>query len=333
MRQVLDLLFLRLLSPWLTSVNKSNRNPHPSTTSGSRSTASALKVVSAPSQHTNGSQRGHFLPTPQRPGLPESLTPVRQLRPTFTPAIVRTPDHYDSQPVVPSPRVTTWDITSDHNSTGVSPVVPSPRVTAWDITSDHNSTGVAPVVPSPCVLPWNNSSQKLAPRNSQSSPTESSRMDDTSSVRGRQAVQRSYLVPEPARPTAQDAQNLAPVVPSGHSDDHHPNRSASTMPNLPQFVEESGTFLRPLIGTVSSASASTATLVAPDGLLPPSPRISRSPSLRHRHTQITSRISSDSFSDTSDSGDRSPRHSYRSRNPLPMPPQERRDPGFSLPPP
>ena len=393
---------------------RSNPNPHQSTTSTHTqpsTSAGTQSTSSIPSQPIHGSQRSHFVaaPTPQRPGLPESFKSVQQLRPTFSPAIVRTPNHYrhDSHPghpVVPSPRVAAWDESSPHNSAGVT------------VSANRHSGGVAAMVPSPRVLPWNahsrvndEGSPTPAPRNPQSSRGESSRIYDTSSVRGRQAVQRSYSIPEPPRSIMPvSRQNSMPVVPSDphHPDAHHPRRSSSTIPNLPQFAEEPGAVLSPLIGTVSESSessASASTVLAsrspPPLFIPPRYGRSPSPSLRHRRSRTVPRTtssSSPSSSDSSDSDDRSPRRIYRSpsgsrsqhstysrhsgnsgnsgnsarssgnyggayamppgppphtpqgrspassththrssasSNPLPTPPQERRDPGFSLPPP
>jgi hypothetical protein len=389
---------------------RSNPNPHPSTTSTHTQPSTAAgsqSTFSIPSQPIHGSQRSHHLvaPTPQRPGLPESFRTVQQLRPTFSPAIVRTPNHYrhDSQPMVPSPRVPAWDESSGQNSAGVS------------VSANRHLSGAAPMVPSPRVLPWNahtrandGGSPTPAPRHPQSSRAESSHIYDTS-VRGRQAVQRSYSIPEPPRPAMPvSRQNSMPVVPSDprHADAHHTRRSSSTIPNLPQFAEEPGAVLSPLIGTVSassessesSASASTvlATRSPPPLFIPPRYGRSPSPSPRHRRLRPVSRSSSSSPSDSSDSDGGSPRRIYRSpsgsrsqrstfsrhsgnsgnsgnsarssgnyggayamppgppphtpqgrspassththrssasSNPLPTPPQERRDPGFSLPPP
>jgi hypothetical protein len=377
---------------------RSNPYPHQSTTSTHTQPSTTLgpqSTASAPSQPTHGlqsSQRSHSLvaPTPQRPG-PESFTSVQQLRPTFSPAIVRTPNHYrhDSQPMVPSPRVPAWDEASGHNSAGVS------------VSANRHIGGVA-MVPSPRILPWSSharanggGSPSPAPRNPQPS---SSHMYDTSSVRGRQAVQRSYSIPEPPRPAAPvSRQNSMPVVPTDHLHHSDPSRrSSSTIPNLPQFAEEPGAMLSPLIGTVSessesSASASTvhATRSPPPLFIPP--RYGPSPSPRHRRSRPSS--SPSDSSDSSDSDNRSPRRIYRSpsgsrsqrsrhsgnsgnsarssghysaggyagavpatiqpphtpqgrspassththrssasSNPLPTPPQERREPGFSLPP-
>ncbi|KAI9458876.1 hypothetical protein BJY52DRAFT_401196 [Lactarius psammicola] len=395
---------------------RSNPNPHQSTTSThtqpSTAPGSQSSTAPVPSQPTHGTQRSHFVvaPTPQRPGLPESFTSVKQLRPTFSPAIVRTPNHYrhDSQPVVPSPRVAAWD----EASAGVS------------TSANRHLSGAALMIPSPRVLPWNpqarangGGSPTPAPRNNQSSRADSSRIYDTSSVRGRQVVQRSYSIPEPPRTAAPvSRQNSMPVVPSDHHH-HHPDahtRSSSTIPNLPQFAEEPGAVLSPLIGTVSESSessASASTVVVsrspPPLFIPPRYGRSPSPSPRHRRSRTTttsgpSSPSSSSESSDSDDDHHSPRHIYRSAsgsrsqrstysrhsghsghsgnsgnsarssghyggaypgavppalqpphtpqgrspassththrssassNPLPTPPQERRDPGFSLPPP
>ncbi|KAI9444259.1 hypothetical protein H4582DRAFT_1076889 [Lactarius indigo] len=383
---------------------RSNPNPHQSTTpthtQPSTAPGSQSSTAPVPSQPPHGSQRSHHFvaaPTPQRPGLPESFKSVQQLRPTFSPAIVRTPNHYrhDSQPVVPSPRVAPWD----EASAGLT------------ASANRHLSGVAPMVPSPRVLPWNaharangGSSPTPAPRNPQSSRGDSSRMYDTSSVRGRQTVQRSYSIPEPPRPAPVLRQNSMPVVQSD-PEAHHPTRSSSTIPNLPQFAEEPGAVLSPLIGTVSessesSASASTVVVSrSPPPLFIP-PRYGPSPSPRRRRSRhAVSGSSSPSSSDSSDSDDNHSRRIYRSAsgsrstfsrhsghsghsgnsgnsarssgnyggaypgavppalqpphtpqgrspassththrssassNPLPTPPQERRDPGFSLPPP
>ncbi|KAH9174702.1 hypothetical protein EDB89DRAFT_463766 [Lactarius sanguifluus] len=381
---------------------RSNPNPHqpttpthtqPSTAPGSQS--STAPVPSQPAHGTQSLQRSHLVaPTPQRPGLPESFKSVKQLRPTFSPAIVRTPNHYrhDSQPMVPSPRVAPWE----EGSAGLS------------ASANRHLSGVAPMVPSPRVFPWNAharaSSPTPAPRNPQSSRVESSRMYDTSSIRGRQPVQRSYSIPEPPRPAPVLRQNSMPVVQSDPDAHHHPSRSSSTIPNLHQFAEEPGAVLSPLIGTVSessesSASASTVVVSrSPPPLFIP-PRYGPSPSPRPPRSRAAPSGSSSpsSSSDSSDSDDNhSPRRMYRSpsgsrsqrstfsrhsghsgnsgrssgnyggaypgavppalqpphtpqgrspassththrssasSNPLPTPPQERRDPGFSLPPP
>ena len=377
---------------------RSNPNPHQSTHTQPSTTAASQSTSSIPSQHTHGSQRSHFVvaPTPQRPGLPESFKSVQQLRPTFSPAIVRTPNHYrhDSHAMVPSPRVVAWDESSPQNSAGVS------------VSANRHISGLAPMVPSPRVLPWNarangGGSPTPAPRNPHSSRVESSHIYDMSSSRGRQAVQRSYSIPEPPRVAVPvSRQNSMPVVPSDqrHPDAHHTRRSSSTIPNLPQFAEEPGAVLSPLIGTVSSSSESSESSTVLASRSPPPlfipPRYGRSPSPSPRHHRRSRSSSSPSSSDSSDSDDRSPRRIYRSpsgsrshhstysrhsgnnsgnsarssgnyggtyaippghlphtpqgrspassththrssasSNPLPTPPQERRDPGFSLPPP
>ena len=366
---------------------------------------------SQPTTSAQASQRSHGLaaPTPQRPGRTESYTSVKQLRPTFSPAIVRTPNHYhhDSHPVVPSPRVAPWeDANSNTNSGGVS-----------TSANRHLSGVLQSMVPSPRVHPWNaharendDGSPTPAPRHLRSSRTEPSRMYETS-TRPTQSVQRSYSIPEPPRPTIPvSRQNSMPAVPTG-PDSHH---GLSSIGNLPQFAEEPDSVmsLSPLMGTEPSESSesSTSTTVRAESpqplFIPPRHSRSPSPSPRHRHPRAvspssSSSSSSPSSSDSEDSEDsdsrgggprhrhhpdhhrhhssrryRSPSHlhsrhrisgghqnsnssshhsggatyagtpqgrspassthTYRSSsssNPLPTPPQERRDPGFSLPPP
>jgi hypothetical protein len=364
---------------------RQHSNPHQTATHHQPSATPTTS--SLPSQHTPGAQalqRSHGIaaPTPQRPGQPESYTSVGQLRPTFSPAIVRTPNHYrhDSQPVVPSPRVAPWDeVNPNGNSAG-----------APTSANKHLSGALQGMVPSPRVLPWSahgrendGSSPTPAPRHLRSSRTEPSRMYE-SSMRPMQPVQRSYSIPEPPRPSVPvSRQNSMPTVPPG-PDSYH----LSSIAGLPQFAEEPGSVmsLSPIIGSESSES-STSTVVraeSPQPLFIP-PRHSRtpSPSPRHRRSRATSPSSSSSPSSSdsdsdSDSGvghhhsrryrspshlhsrhrtsgghpnghyggaytgtpqRRSPAsstHTYRSSsssNPLPTPPQERRDPGFSLPPP
>ncbi|KAF8271843.1 hypothetical protein EI94DRAFT_1719621 [Lactarius quietus] len=330
---------------------RSNPNPHPSTTS----THSQHSQPSA----TAGSHHG-LSPQLRTPRIPESFTAVQQLRPTFSPAIVRTPNHYrhDSHSMVPSPRVAAWDESSVHNSAGV---------------------GVPPMVPSPRVLPWNGHSRETM------AVLQRPRRGILNLPWGRQAVQRSYSIPEPPRPAMPvSRQNSMPVVTSDqhHPDAHHTRRSSSTIPNLPHFAEEPGAIPR--------------ARSPPPLFIPPRYGRSPSPSPRHRRVRAISRSSSSpSSSDSSDSDDPSPRRIYRSpsgsrsqrstysrhsgnsgnsgnsarssgnygsayampgppphtpqgrspassththrssasSNPLPTPPQERRDPGFSLPPP
>lgn len=190
-------------------------------------------------------------------------------------------------------------------------MVPSPRVAPWEegsaglsASANRHLSGVAPMVPSPRVLPWSAharaSSPTPAPRGPQSSRVESSRMYDTSSVRGRQPVQRSYSIPEQPRPAPVLRQNSMPVVQSDPDAHHHPSRSSSTIPNLHQFAEEPGAVLSPLIGTVSessesSASASTVVLSrSPPPLCFP-PRYGTSPSPRRRRAIALSKASSPLF--------------------------------------
>ena len=395
-------------------------NPHQTATTTHHQPSAApgsQRPTSLPSQPTAPPmQRSHTLaaPTPQRPGLPESFRSAGQLRPTFSPAIVRTPNHYrhDSQPVVPSPRVTLWDeANGNSNGAGVS------------ISANRHLSGAlqSGVVPSPRVLPWSSAHARAndggsptpGPRHPRSSRTEPSRIYETS-ARTLQPMQRSYSIPEPPRNTASvSRQNSMPIVPPGPDSHHHGSVSIA---DLPQFAEEPGTIssLSPLVGAVSSVSSesSTSTVVLNRGSPPPlitPPRHSRSPtrSPRHWRSRSASRGSSSSSSPcSSDSEDsdsdsdpgrrqhrrhrqrhhqryhspsdrrnlhhrtnsgphsgghphggpvygggaypvpgpytpqgRSPAsstHTYRSSsssNPLPTPPQERRDPGFSLPPP
>ena len=395
------------------TASATHHQPAAAAAAGSQPTASTH-----PSQPTSGaqaSQRSHGLaaPTPQRPSRTESYTSVKQLRTTFSPAIVRTPNHYrhDSQPVVPSPRVAPWDEANPNpNSAGVS-----------TSANRHLSGALQGMVPSPRVLPWNpharendGGSPTPAPRHLRSSRTEQSRMYETS-TRPTQSVQRSYSIPEPPRPTIPvSRQNSMPTVPTGPNS-HHDHHGLSSIGNLPQFAEEPDSVmsLSPLVGTEPSESSesSTSTTVraeSPQPLFIP-PRYSRSPSPRHRRSRAvspssSSSSSSPSSSDSEDSEDsdsrggggphhqrhrrhhphhhhssrryRSPSHlhtrhrtsgghpnsngnhysggsatyagtpqgrspassthTYRSSsssNPLPTPPQERRDPGFSLPPP
>jgi hypothetical protein len=350
--------------------------------------------VSQPRPSAHALERSHTLaaPIPQRPGQSESFTSVKQLRPTFSPAIVRTPNHY--HPVVPSPRIAPWEeANSGGNSAGIT-------------TSANKHLSGAMHVPSPRVLPWNahhgvndGGSPTPASRHPRSANSEPSRIYGTSARRF-QPVQRSYSIPEPPRQALPvSRQNSMPIVPSD-SDSHHHSHSSS-MVNLPQFAEEPGsiTSLSPLLGTISSGS-SESTVVrseSPEPLFVP-PRHSRtpSPSPLHRRSRASSRSSSSSPSQSSESEDefssghrrhrryrspsdrrdrhrtysghsghhkthhqthhgggagvyagpvphtpqgRSPAsstHTHRSSsssNPLPTPPQERRDPGFSLPPP
>ena len=378
----------------------------PAAAAGSQST-----FPSQPTNNAQTSQRSHGLaaPTPQRPGQPESYTSVRQLRPTFSPAIVRTPTHYrqDSHPVVPSPRVAPWDdANSNTNGAGVS-----------TSANRHLSGALQGVVPSPRVLPWNaharendGGSPTPAPRHLRSSRTEPSRMYERSTG-PTQPVQRSYSIPEPPRPMIPvSRQNSMPTVTG--PDTHHLH-GLSSIGNLPQFAEEPDSVmsLSPLVGTEPSESSesSTSTTVhaeSPQPLfIPPRHSRSPSPSPRHRRSRAvspsSSSSSSPSSSDSEDSDSRgddphhhhrhrhrhhpsrryrspshphnrhrtsgshqnnssshygsggngsgatytgtpqgrspaSSTHTYRSSsssNPLPTPPQERRDPGFSLPPP
>jgi hypothetical protein len=173
---------------------------------------------------------GLTAPTPQRPGRSESYTSVKQLRPTFSPAIVRTPNHYrfDSQPVVPSPRVAPWDDpNSNTSSAGVS-----------TSANKHLSGALQGVVPSPRVLPWNahtrendGGSPTPAPRHPRASRTEPSRMYETSS-RPTQSVQRSYSIPEPPRSTFPvSRQNSMPTVPTGPDLHHDHHGLASIWPS------------------------------------------------------------------------------------------------------
>jgi hypothetical protein len=363
---------------------------------GSQSTTSTLPSQPPAAQAL---QRSHGIaaPTPQRPGRTESYTSVKQLRPTFSPAIVRTPNHYrhDSQPVVPSPRVAGWDdVNPNTNSVGIS-----------TSANKHLSGAMQSMVPSPRVLPWNGHARE----NDGGSPTpaprhlRSSRMYETPT---RQTVQRSYSIPEPPRqPIPVSRQNSMPTVQTGHHDHHH---GLSSIGDLPQFAEEPDSVmsLSPLIGTEPSESSesSASTTVRAESpqplFIPPRHSRSPSPSPRHRRSRAvspsssSSSSSSSSDSEDSDSGRGGPHHrrrqhhssrryrspshlhsqhrisgghqsnnsshygsggggatytgtpqgrspassthTYRSSsssNPLPTPPQERRDPGFSLPPP
>ena len=370
---------------------RQHSNPHQTATAthapGSQSSGPSLPSQPTPSAQAIQRSHGIAAPTPQRPGLPESFTSVRQLRPTFSPAIVRTPNHYrhDTQPVQPG-----------------HPVVPSPRVAPWDeagsagastSANKHLSGAMPGMVPSPRVLPWNHmrehdsGSPTPAPRHLRPSRTEPSRMYETS-MRPVQPVQRSYSIPEPPRSTLPvSRQNSMPTVPSGpgsHHHHHHPLQSS--IADLPQFAEEPGSVvsLSPIIGSESSESSTTLRAESPQPLfIPPRHSRSSSPSPRHRRA-ISPSSSSPSSSSSSDSDDsdagRHPSRRYRSpsrlrgrhrtssghqqnrysggsgpytgtpqgrspassthtygssssSNPLPTPPQERRDPGFSLPPP
>ena len=401
-----------------THVRQQSNNPPQTTTATHHHHPSAAPAphpaTSLPSQPTaQAIQRSHTLaaPTPQRPGQAESFTSVKQLRPTFSPNIVRTPNHYrqDSHPV-PSPRVTTWD-EANSNSAGAS-----------TSANKHLSGAMqgGSVVPSPRVLPWSaharandGGSPTPAPRQPRTSRTEPSRIY-APSARPSQPVQRSYSIPEPPRhPAPVSRQNSMPVVPGGP--DSHRHHSQPSIADLPQFAEEPGviTSLSPLIGTGSSVSSesSTSTIVVaqspPPLFVPPRHSRSPSPSPQHRRSRSSSPSSSSSDSDSEDSdsgghrrrcGYRSPTdahgrhrtysghsghhhhhhhrhhphyqhnsnnntnrysgssgggypgpgahtpqgrspasstHTYQSSsssNPLPTPPQERRDPGFSLPP-
>ena len=365
----------------------------------------AMSLPSQPNPSAQAAQRSHTLPAPipQRPGLPESFTSIRQLRPTFSPNIVRTPNHYrqDTHPVVPSPRVSTWDeVNSSSNNAGAS-----------TSANKHLSGALQSVVPSPRVHAWNaaraydGGSPTPAPRHPRPSRTEPTRVYG-SSARPSQLVQRSYSIPEPPRQPAPLArQNSMPAADSQRRH-HHGHDQQSSIADLTHFAEEpeSISSLSPLVGTdtVSSESSesSTSTVLAesPQPLFIP-PRYSRTPSPSPRHRRPRSSSSSPSSSSESDSEDpvsggghrrrgyrsptdlhsrhrtysgqsgqsghsghhhhhhhlnnnsnrysggaytpqgRSPAsstHTHRSSsssNPLPTPPQERRDPGFSLPPP
>ncbi|KAI9511676.1 hypothetical protein F5148DRAFT_1146696 [Russula earlei] len=376
---------------------RQHSNPHPPATATHQPFAASgsQSAGSQPPHSAPPLERSHTLaaPTPQRPGQPESFTSIRQLRPTFSPAIVRTPNHYryDSHPVVPSPRVGSWDeANSGNHSTGVSASA-----------NRHLTVAIPAVVPSPRVLPWSaharvndGGSPTPAPRHPRSSHTEPSH-----TARRLQTVQRSYSIPEPPRQALPvSRQNSMPVVASDPDSHLFTQSASSSMANLPQFAELPGalTSLSPLISTVSSES-SESTVVrsdSPQPLFIP-PRHSRSPSRSspHRRSRASSRSSSSSpASSSSDSeeqersvgrhrrrrkhrspSDRHGRHrtysghsghyaspygggvggyvgpevhtpqgrspassthrSSSSSNPLPTPPQERRDPGFSLPPP
>lgn len=243
------------------------------------------------------SQRSHGLaaPTPQRPGRTESYTSVKQLRPTFSPAIVRTPNHYRHDSHVPSPRVAPWDDANPNaNSAGVS-----------TSANKHLSGGMQAMVPSPRVLPWNaharendGGSPTPAPRHLRSSRAEPSRMYETS-TRPTQSVQRSYSIPEPPRPTIPvSRQNSMPSVPTAH--DLH---GLSSIGNLPQFAEEPDSVLSlsPLIGTEpSESSESTVHAESPQPLfIPPRHSRSPSPSQRHRRSRAASPSSSSSSSPSS----------------------------------
>ncbi|KAI0264734.1 hypothetical protein BC834DRAFT_970664 [Gloeopeniophorella convolvens] len=283
-------------------------------------------------------QRSHTLaaPTPQRPGLPESFTSVKQLRPTFSPAIVRTPNHYrtdrsnnhDSYAVVPSPHVTAYGAAGGSGSAGTT--------TSANRYLDHGPESV----PSPRVLPWmgsradHNTSPTPSPRQPRPSRTEPSRIYE--STRTTQPVQRSYSIPEPPRAAAAapvSRQSSMPVVPSAPAAHAHGGRPS--IANLAHFAEEPDAMLSPLIGTVpsdsSESSTSTATLTAvapvpvaesPPPLFVP-PRYARSPSPspaprprpRPRRSHAASPVSSSSSSESDDdSDDARRRQRYRSRS-------------------
>ena len=389
-------------------VRQQSNNPPQTTTATHHHQPSAVpaphSATSLPSQPTPSAQamqRSHTLaaPTPQRPGQPESFTSHKQLRPTFSPNIVRTPNHYrhDSHPVVPSPRVSTS--ANKHLSGAMQDVgvVPSPRVLPWSAHSRANDGGS----PTP------------APRQPRTSRTEPSRIY-ASSTRPSQPVQRSYSIPEvPRQPAPVSRQNSMPVVPGGPDSHRHHHHSQPSIADLPQFAEEPGvvTSLSPLVGTGSvSSESSTSTIVVaqspPPLFVPPRYSDSPSPSPQHRRSRSSSPSSSPSSSDSdsedSDPGGHRRRRGYRSptdahgrhrtysgqsghhhhhrhhhhhphsstnntnrysgssggypgpgahtpqgrspassthtyqssssSNPLPTPPQERRGPGFSLPP-
>ena len=399
-----------------THVRQHSNNPPQTTTSAHHhqqpSAAPAPhSATSLPSQPSaQAIQRSHTLaaPTPQRPSQAESFTSVKQLRTTFSPNIIRTPNHYrqDSHPVVPSPRVPNWDeVNSGSNSAGAS------------ISANKHLSGATQavgVVPSPRVLPWNahtrvndGGSPTPAPRHPRTSRTDPSRIYE-SSARPSQLVQRSYSIPEPPRqPAPVSRQNSMPVVPGAPNSHRHHHHNQPSMADLPQFAEEPGvlTSLSPLLGTGSSVSSesSASTIVVADSppplFVPPRYSHSPSPSPQHRRSRSSSpSSSSDSESEGSDAGGHRRRHGYRSptdaqgrhrtysghsghqhhphhyqhsnnntnrysgssggypgpgahtpqgrspassthtyhssssSNPLPTPPQERRDPGFSLPP-
>ncbi|KAH9974019.1 hypothetical protein BGW80DRAFT_1304835 [Lactifluus volemus] len=374
-------------------------NPHQST--HSQPSASNLPSLPTPSAQALQRSRSHMViaPTPQRPGQPESFTEVKQLRPTFSPAIVRTPNHYhfrhdSSQPVVPSPLVAPWEDGSAGVSTSANAhlsapphgVVPSPRVPRWNSHARAND----PDSPTP------------SPRNPRTSRTDPPRIYE-SGARPTHSVQRSYSIPEPARfPAMVSRQNSMPIVPT----DQDSQSGHSSIANLPHFAEEPGAMLSPLLGTVSSESSESSTSSATTIIIAPSPpplfipprHSSRSPSpsplrRRSRRRRPSSPPSSSESSDSDSNDGRSPSRRHRSpsasrsrhstysghssghsarssghyppfpgavggvgaphtpqqgrspassththrssasSNPLPTPPQERRDPGFSLPPP
>jgi len=402
-----------------THVRQQSNNPPQTTTATHHHHPSAAPAshpaTSLPSQPSaQAIQRSHTLaaPTPQRPGQPESFTSVKQLRPTFSPNIVRTPNHYrqDSHSVIPSPRVSTWDEANSH-SAGASTSANK------HLSGAMQSGGV---VPSPRVLPWSaharandGGSPTPAPRQPRTSRTEPSRIY-ASSTRPSQPVQRSYSIPEvPRQPAPVSRQNSMPVVPGGPDSHRHHHHSQPSIADLPQFAEEPGvvTSLSPLVGTGSvSSESSTSTIVVaqspPPLFVPPRYSDSPSPSPQHRRSRSSSPSSSPSSSDSdsedSDPGGHRRRRGYRSptdahgrhrtysgqsghhhhhrhhhhhphsstnntnrysgssggypgpgahtpqgrspassthtyqssssSNPLPTPPQERRGPGFSLPP-
>ena len=222
-----------------------------------------------PSQPTTSAQisqrgRGLAAPTPQRPGRREEYTSVKQLRTTFSPAIVRTPNHYrhDSPPVVPSPRVAPWDDVSPNAGVSTS-------------ANKHLSGAMQGMVPSPRVHPWN----------------VATRMYEMS-TRPTQSVQPSYSIPEPPRPMIPvSRQNSKPTVLTG-PDSHHHLLDLSSIGNLPQFAEEPDQPdppLSPLVGSESSTSTTVRAESPPPLFIPP--RYSRSPSPsspRHRRSRAVS---------------------------------------------
>ena len=92
-------------------------NPHQLTTSIHQQSSTAPRPPSTAFALPQPTRRSQLSQSP-RPGLPEIVTSVQELRPTFSPAITRTPNHYPH--LVPSPRVASWDETTGRNSTVVS---------------------------------------------------------------------------------------------------------------------------------------------------------------------------------------------------------------------
>ena len=247
-----------------------HHQPPTAAAAGSQPTTSTHPSQPTTSAQTPQRSDGLAAPTPQRPVRREEYTSVKNLRPTFSPAIVRTPNHYrhDFQPVVPSPRVAPWDDASPNAGVSTS-------------ANKHLSGAMQGVVPSPRVLP---------PRNA------ATRMYEMS-TRPTQSVQRFYSIPEPPRPMIPvSRQNSKPTVPTG-PDSHDHLVDLSSIGNLPQFAEEPDPPLSPLV--VSESSTSTTVLAeSPPPLFIP-PRYSRSPSPsspRHWRSRAVSPSSSSSSS-------------------------------------